>query len=152
LTRREKFGHFENAIDGYKLPKIRDKWRFGIFPKAIYEFTLDEDDPLTFVDTDGTRIQPDRHLAETDMGSVPWLAQLAIPKDRFLLSFLFHDSAYKHHGLYFAVAGSDLFVFVPLSRKEVDDLLRQMCGAEGAWYQTRAAVYSAVRVGGWASW
>jgi len=147
----KKFGHFDNDR-GYRLDKIRDDPYLWIFTKAMYEFTLDPDKPLTYVTPNGTRLQPDRHLAETDMGSIPLTLQIFIPKDRFLKSFMFHDSGYNHGGLYMAPVGSNQFVFAPMSRSEVDNLLWFMVGAENGNIAQRAVIYRGVRLGGWASW
>jgi hypothetical protein len=153
-----KFGHFENTPKprggdrGYRLDKIRDDPYLKVFTKTIYEFTLDPILPLTFHATDGTRIQPDRHLAETDKGSVPLSLQIFIPKDRFLFSFLMHDSGYKHGGLYVARKGSQEFKFEPMSRLDLDTWLKMMVGAENGNLVQRSAIYNGVRLGGWASW
>lgn len=148
---QRKYGAFLNP-QGYNLRKIRDDRYFYFFSKAIYEFTLDTQAPLTFRMPDGVRIQPDRHLAETDMGSIPKVAQLFIPKDRFLLGFLFHDSGYKHHGLYFCQPREDRFEFRACSQWEIDHLLWRMIGADKGNAAQRQSVYRAVRTFGGSAW
>jgi len=147
-----QFGWFENPR-GFRRDKLRNQRYLLLFHKAVYEFTLDSVAPLTFHLPSGVRIQPDRHLAETDMGSTPASLQLFVPKDRFLLSYLFHDSAYHHGGLYMAYPPySDEFNFQPMSQFEADCLLRTMVRAEGASAVGAALIYRAVRLGGWASY
>ena len=146
-----KYGEFQNP-EGYTLIKVRDDHSGLIGTIAIYEFTLDYLEPLTFCYPDGGKIQPDQHLAETDLGSVPRWIQPLIPKDRFLLSFLMHDSGYKHHGLYVAGKGGGKFMFQPMTRQQVDELLRQWVGAEGGNWLQRSLIYRAVRLGGGSPW
>ena len=86
------------------------------------------------------------------MGSVPYSLQLVFPKDEFLLSYLFLDSGYIHHGLYFCKQGSITFHFKQLSRKEVDHLLLVMVGAEGGGRFKRNAIHRGVRLGGASGW
>ncbi len=97
----ERPGRLRNVENpqGYTLPKVDSKRRLGglLASKAIYEYTMDLQAPLTFIDKDGRFRQPDRHLERTDLGSQPPIVQLFIPKDRYLLSVIFHDSAYAHH-------------------------------------------------------
>lgn len=150
-----KYGYFENAIHGYDLSKIpgSDRRKWLIFTDCDYTFTLNLEKPLTFHYPDGIRVQPDRHEGEiTNMGSVPAPLQLVIPKDRFLLSFCFHDSGYKHHGLYVSFAPGDPFAFVQMNQGEVDQFLWQGVAAEGGNSFQRQVVYRAVRAWGWASW
>ena len=66
-TKAERFGVFLNPR-GYTLVKVGDK-KGLLFRTALYEFTLNSLTPLTFKCPDGAMIQPDRHLAETDLGS-----------------------------------------------------------------------------------
>lgn len=132
---------------GYKLVKIADKRVFLWITKAIYEFTLDEHNPLTFLHPGVGFIQPDRHV-KTDMGSIPVPLQVFWPKDRFLLSYLLHDSAYRHGGLYFSDERYRGYSFVKMEREEVDDLLRYTIKAEGGSRFTRNMIWRGVRIGG----
>jgi hypothetical protein len=147
ITHAAPHGWFENP-QGYSLTWLRNERYAWLFTKAIYEFQLNLDSPLTFHHPDGRRIQPDRHVSETDMGSVPLTLQMWIPKDRYLLAFLFHDSGYDHGGLYVALPGQEQFGLAVMSRLQLDELLRLMCRAQGAWWTTAAAIYRAVRIGG----
>lgn len=141
-----EFGVFTNKT-GYSLFKLRDERYAFLFSKAIYEFTLDPDDPLTYTFPDGRRLRPDRHC-ETDMGSTPHLLRLFFPKDRFLLSYIFHDSAYRHGGLFMAKPTSCIFEFVEMTRKQKDLFLLYAMRAEGGWPWDRYFIWSQVRIWG----
>lgn len=137
-------GHFVNP-DGFVL-RLSDElstWR-----KTVYEATLDDaESALTYIDNYGGSWRPDRHFF-TDMGSVPRLAQVLIPKDRFLEAFLIHDSAYIHGGLWRWSALVQGWRFSYMTRRQADELLYEMCLSSGAWQSTAWAIYLAVRVGG----
>jgi len=159
---------FQNP-QGYSLPKVDSKRRLGglLASKAIYEYTTDLQAPLTFIDKDGRFRQPDRHLERTDLGSQPPIVQLFIPKDRYLLSVIFHDSAYAHHWTW--IKGKDQFYYkTVITRKEADMLLREMVLVEGMMNLPKnkilraiqiartkadaAMMYAGVRAGGRFSW
>lgn len=120
--------------------------------RTIFEFTNDAVDPLTW-HADGLQARPDRHIVETDLGSIPRVVQLipALSSTRFARSYILHDSAYRFGGWY--VRQSDgRFAFVPLSRAEADEWLYRMIRAEGGTDATASTVWAAVRACGWASW
>lgn len=151
--------HFDYP-KGYTLVKdpIRSTWR-----KAIYEFTLDGNFPLTYVSASGVKYRTDRHFY-TDQGSVPKLfCQLFVPKDRFL-GFYLHDSAFIHGGLWMnepqwemtTEIGRDgmlnfvpKFVFREMTREKVDALLHDMVLADPrpGWNFTANCVWLGVRIG-----
>jgi hypothetical protein len=136
--------------EGYTLRKTGDVPYLYVLRKAVYDFRLSVVHPLTY--DDGTRlIQPDRHFV-TDMGSVPLMLQPLIPKDRFLLSYIFHDSCYKHHG-YWARSKHDgaRWGFVPCQREDADLMLREMAHSEGGCV-SNWVVWLGVRLGGCLSW
>ena len=145
-----KNGAFEHTA-GYTLRKVRDTAYLWLFTRAIYEFRLDPTAPLTFHHPAGYRLRP-AACYETDMGSTPGMLRLFFPKDRYLLSFLFHDSGYKAGGLFKAWPDESEFVFTRQSRREIDELLRLMVQVEGASLLGRTAIKAGVRVGGWAGW
>lgn len=179
LWRREKFGFFigreivgEKIGDVPRYEFLNGTWLGRHFlTKSLYEYTADKFDPLTFITPFELHIQPDKHFPH-DMGSVPAFAQILFPKDRFLASYLFHDSGYDHKGLWFRnVAGlsaapsdwaflppaifqadRDQFAFVPLARDCLDQMLRHWTGAQGALATERQAIYAAVRAGGGPDW
>lgn len=142
---------FENPR-GFDLGKLRDERRgFILAPLTIWEFRLDPEHPLTYITKQGLRIQPDRHVAETDMGSIPAILQPWISPSRFLLSYLFHDSAYHHHGLYVLVHRHG-YVYDPMTRKAADQLLREMIRVEGGTRTRANIIYWAVRLCGEGGW
>ena len=131
---------------GYGMRKIP-----GTDP-ALYDVTLDDDWPLTLLCEDtGWRYQPDRHEV-TDMGSIPRILQSIIPKDRFLLTWLTHDSGYQKGGLYVSTSKGEPFVFVSMPRARIDALMLEGIVAEGCLWWERQMVYRGVRLGGWVAW
>jgi len=138
-------GWFENQ-EGYtlrKIPSSRDP--------TLYEFSLSRSKPLTFIWEDGSCWQPDRHEI-TDMGSLPRLAQLWIPKDRYLLSWMCHDSGYLKGGLYVSPRRGRPYEFVKMPRKQIDDFMFEGIRSEGGTWLQLEAIYWAVRAGGWINW
>ena len=143
----KEFGYFENPLEGYSLTKIpgSDRRKWLLFTSCDYKFQLNLERPLTFHKPSGVRIQPDRHESlVTDMGSIPSLLRPIIPKDRFLLSFIFHDSGLEHGGLYFSDGPGLPFIFREQSRYMMDLLLPQLVGAEGGNAFQRRAIYKSV--------
>ena len=126
---------------GYSLVKIPQT------DPAVYDFTLNAEKPLTFIHPDGWRLQSDRHF-QTDMGSIPKRLQRFLPKDKFLLSFSMHDSAYGHGGLFIAGQDDSEFVFWRMTRREIDDLFCLMLISEGCDPWPARAIWLAVRIGG----
>lgn len=128
-------------------------WSGGLRGKMLYEFRNSAEDPLTYESQDGMLIRPDNHFI-TDLGSVPLTLQALIPamfaKDRWIRSFCNHDSAYLHGGYWLAVAGG--WKFSELTRRQADDMLREMILAEGGGSITARLIWYGVRAGGWASW
>ena len=146
-----------NPVDGYQLSKLRDEprrflWIIPLQPRTIFKFQLNLEHPLTIVLSDGMRIQPDRHVAETDGGSIPPLFRIFWTTTRWLLSFLFHDSGYLHHGLYFAGPDDTEFVFVKMPREAVDHLLYECIVYEGGGPSQRYPIFTAVSLFGQESW
>jgi hypothetical protein len=118
--------------------------------KDLFEFFLDYSDPLTYCDGAGHDWQPDRHFL-TDRGSIPNVIARLPGFSRNRLAFLFHDSAYNYvygrgHGLYRRMAGFHEFSFVPLTRRQADDLMREMLLAEGVAPWAARTIWAAVRV------
>lgn len=111
----------------------------------LYIFKLDPEQPLQFKLVTGAYVQPDRTF-QTDMASIPKILQWipGLEKDSYLAPY-FHDSAYRHGGIW--IDGKK----VELTRKEADELLRDMLRCEGA--RIASWVYWAgVRMGGRGSW
>jgi len=128
-------------------------WTGGIRGKQIYEFQNDVKDPLTYEDADCNLIRPDAHTF-TDMGSVPKLCQFLLPKwfakDRYISAYIFHDDAYNHKGLWFAMAEG--WQFIDISRRQADNLLREMVTDLGASKANAYLIWLGVRIGGRFSW
>lgn len=145
---------------GWSETKYPDKWSswFG-FRIPLYHVHLDPENPLTFLDESTlTAYQPDRDF-DTDQGSIPLPLQ-GIPtlqKDKFLLSYLIHDSGCLFKGLYTSrfvwidgrpvfANGINGFVFTKMLRADIDWLLRIMVREEGAKKHTERNIYWAVRL------
>lgn len=162
MNRSRQFGYFTGSYDLYKLrdepryPELNKYILIGWFTKyltkAIYEFKNDPMDPLTYHAPDGRCYRP-KDKMETDMGSVPAILQPLVPKDRYIQSFLVHDSGYEDGGLFVSAIGQgDGFAFVILSRNGLDRLLQKGVGAEGGVAFQRNAIYDAVNLFGWTVW
>ena len=145
--RRANFGYFlPEGYGGYGVVERPDL--APLHGKMMYEFTLNPHNPLTFHDPAGIYLQPDRHGFLSDQGSIPRLLQRYFPKDEFPRSYYMHDSCCLHHGAYFSHSGiPGSFDFYHLSRKQVDDLLRQMVRAEGGSWGRAYAIWMGVRAG-----
>lgn len=139
--------HFTGHGELWPLPSDGKWWR-----KTRYEFTNDERDPLTW-HAQGLQARPDRHIAETDLGSIPRAVQIipALSKDRYARSYIMHDSAYLYGGWYVRQADG-AFRFVRLSRAEADEWLYRGIRAEGGREATARVVWCAVRAAGGLSW
>lgn len=126
---------------GRKVPGF-PPWR----KRTLYEYRADPDEPLTFQFCDHGFVRPDRH-GVTDMGSVPEAAQLIVPKDLHLPSFILHDSACRENGLYFSASLDGHYVFCPMPSNRVHRLLGDTLRAAG--YTKRAGlVWAFVRTFG----
>jgi hypothetical protein len=139
--------HFDNP-EGYFVTKDTERSSFW---RTIYHFRLDVA-PVLWVDRNGW-IWKTPNAFYTDQGSVPWVASALVSKDRFI-GFYFHDAAYRDHGLMCDKGDGRGFVFVELTRSEVDAMLYDQClsDPDPAWQFTAGVVWSAVRSGGWMSW
>lgn len=117
--------------------------------KIVYRFKLDEVTPLTYY-CGSWFWQPNKKYL-TDMGSIPVALQVfpQLHKDRYLLSYMFHDSGYAFKGLYSSGRHDGQFTFFPKTRAEIDEMLFDMLQAEGATWLVRWTIYLGVRAGGW---
>jgi hypothetical protein len=141
--RRGEVGYFLNP-EGYDLVKSVEDSSWW---KAWFHFTLDPVRPMTYVDPNGQQWRTGFHQL-TDMASIPRLIQVCIPKDRFIGPYL-HDYGYRFGGLYRYNGIS--FVFNPLTRRQLDDMLYLQCLADPmpAWRSTACTIWTGVRAGGW---
>lgn len=134
------------AGDGWAITPVRlERWGL-LWRKRIWEFRLLYPNPLAFRDADGNLWQPDRHEAETDLGSSPPPIRGLFPQDEFPLSFIFHDSAWRKGGLW---RNGE---WVPLPRMRSNRMLRDdWIPAEvrlsGGSNWRRWPVYAGVQIG-----
>lgn len=142
----------DSQPDGYDIHEIRVEERFWWPDKTIYQFELNPITPLTYIAPDGKRYQPGK-VYETDQGSVPWLIQRWIPKDRFL-GYYFHDFVYLHGYIWMLAPGEATWVKRYMDRKDADIMLREMCLLDPFPASTREAwaIYIGVRLGGGKAW
>ena len=134
--RNESSAHLANA----KRPT-------GYWHPRLYEFTASLEWPLTYIDACECSWQPDRHFL-TDMGSIPRIVQglPGLGKDDRLCSYLLHDSAYVHGGLWRSPCTTFGYSFHALTKAEADRLLYYMLRAEGGGWLAAQAIYRAVRL------
>ena len=141
-------------VDGFSGTYSLDPhhWEGGFWGKQIFEFTNNPTNPLT-CELKGTMYRPDNHFF-SDLGSVPKSLQTLLPKwfakDRYPLSYLYHDSGYKHGGHWVAAPGD--WHFIKMTRKQVDNILREMIILEGGGKANARTIWLGVWAGGWASW
>jgi hypothetical protein len=140
-------GQFENERlnEGYFLEVAGVEYGILGREKMLYRCVINPNRPPTFIQADGTRIRTCREFP-TDQGSQPVLVQGWLPKDRHIAVY-FHDDGYRAGGLWIAAPGETEFRFVPLTRADLDQLLRTMltCGqrpisrlkADGYWVGVR---------------
>jgi hypothetical protein len=142
---RSEFGYFLPAkYGGYTVVERPDLAH--VYGKMMYEFTLNQADPLTWRAPDGTFYQPDRHFL-SDQGSIPRPIQRWIPKDQFPRSFYMHDSMCEHEGAYGSATADGEFLFTRMSREAVDAALRSMVRAEGGSWRRACTIWFGVRIG-----
>jgi hypothetical protein len=123
-------------VENYRCPKIGNRphckpsfiparcWPLRV---SIFRFTNDAVRPVT-LELDGMFLQPNRSF-ETDKGSVPLCLAPILPRDRYEVEMIFHDSPYQRldrHGAGYWVSKSldGPYTFEPFSRYEVDGILR----------------------------
>lgn len=127
----------------------------GLFGRQtpMYKLELIRDHPLQFRQVNGWLLMPADGVP-TDMGTVkPIVAQYWIPKDRFTLAFIFHDSIYSTGGCWVKRPGHN-WEWLEMSRSEADALLMLMCICDPSpcgWWKPRV-VWAGVRIGGWVGW
>lgn len=128
----------------------REKWG-RIWIKTSYVFNIRPLRPLTLV-CGNMMFQPDRHF-RSDGGSIPIPLQGLPGYGPFDSDhYFFHDSGYTFHGLYVRVADTEQYVYCPLSRWEMDRLLRLGRINDGLRLTAAWAIWWAVRMGGAKRW
>jgi len=140
------FGKFINTTPLHCEWLRQESW-WGLWKVDIWEYFTNPGYPLTHIQPDGTRTQPDRHFI-TDFGSIPppLMSFPSFSRTRFIHAYLMHDSGYKHGWLWTMKPGTVAYVFTLYTKAQMDDLLLMWLGAEGANYVQRHTIYRAVRV------
>jgi len=144
FTRRVNTEHgiFINA-DMWREYKVADIPYLKFWTKAIFFIEMDVRRPLIFKRPDGVWFKT-RGTFYSDHGSIPLTVQPGLPKDRFLLSFLIHDSACIDHGLYVSRDKGITWTFEWMPSGDVHILLGVMVRAEDATRLQFALVFRAV--------
>ena len=104
--------------------------------RTRYKYRVDPVQPITFQFADHGFVRPAPH-GFTDLGSVPELAQLLVPKDLHNPSFIIHDSGCRNHGLYFSGTLHGVYTFAPMPSRRIHALLRECLVAAGHKYRAR---------------
>jgi hypothetical protein len=158
-----ELGYFRNSEPGHGwTASFSHLEQRGIWPFRwcvnVYEFQLNEEHPLTWVDNRGGEWQPDRHRYKIDGGTIPppvrWLKAynpMAYPR-----AYAFHDSSWDEttdtpdqygrarHGLWYRGPRDVDFRFRDMTRNETNLMLQDMIRAEGADDGQGRTVYLAV--------
>lgn len=117
---------FYNVCGGYTDPVIGQKRMWGLWWRTVREFRLTPGEAgLYFVDDLEAWWRPDK-VFWSDGASVPPPAT-AIPgfqHDRYLGAY-YHDSGYKHGGLWRSVDCGKTWMFIRMPRREIDDLFEE---------------------------
>lgn len=140
------FGSFINAGEGHGWECNVKGSKGWLFPKTLYTFRLLYPDPLTWIDRYGCW-QPNRYEEETDLGTVPPPVSLFVPRDYTIRSFVYHDSCWKHGGLWFCETPAGPFRFVPMTLRAGNDLLGRQLPSEGCDPVRRRLILSGVETG-----
>lgn len=121
--------------------------------RPLFDFILDENDPLTLHRSDCFEAQPCQTFV-TDGGSIPKLIQVipAFDSLRYPASYGFHDSAFKKHCWWTRHRSDAPFVKRQISFTTANCWLRTMLLAEGATSLTARTVYFFVRTIGRLAW
>jgi len=136
------------------IPFWKRLWK-RITYKRQYEFITDPKNPLTFNHPDNFAIRPDNHFF-TDLGSIPKIFQSLCPalfaKDLWERSYILHDSGFAFKGLFFAQYDLMRFVFSPMSKKTLNNLLSLTIKAEGGSALSSGPIWFGVWLGSGHAW
>ena len=149
-------GHFVNWQQnvGYHLEFTGIKNGFLGSQTPHYRIQLNQKHPLRFLFEDGSSIMP-ANCSPTDQGTIrPFFVRRWINKDRFLLGFLFHDSAYSTGGFWFRANKDTEWAWLDVTRFQADALLRTMCQCDivpCGWWKANL-IWTGVRFGAWFAW
>jgi hypothetical protein len=145
------------TIDGVRQPvgytaRFDHSESWGYFwQRQIYEITIDDRNPLAFVDEFGFWWMTDRHYF-TDFGSIPPPLQNipGLDRERHRFPFLFHDSAYQERGLWRSPDCGENWRFIEMARVEADAFLSKTIRYDIIPGGTinRGSIFWGVRLGG----
>lgn len=99
---------------------------------------------LTYQHPDGYYIQPDHHFT-TDLMTNPGPHRWFMPRDRYAIAVIFHDSACNHHGRWVRYDGGSVYKFEPCASIEAARDLGLMMRCQGSWEASAAFVEAMVR-------
>jgi hypothetical protein len=132
-------------------PEYERIWPLPWRKRILVNYQVDIANPPTFLDNCGRMIRGDQHI-HSDGGTIPpfatWLTGIS-PGD-FKPAFYFHDLGYRCEGFWFWTFGA--WVFIRLTREQIDSLLYEMLRAAGASVWQAEVIYNGVRVGGGFAW
>lgn len=140
------FDDSERWVVPYLAPS---SWAWWPLRKQMYLFQLKFDHPLTYVRSDGTRVQPDRRFV-TDWGSTPRIAQILAPATEYRV-YVLHDCIFRVGGLWEAKPRKP-YRFVPYDLDGANGLLRSGILAQGATEARADLIYGAVAAFSWIPW
>jgi len=143
-----KHGQFTGT---FTLRPVKHKRYMLFWTRALYKFENDTTNPLTYHCPGGANIRPADGMI-TDMGTVPRFAAVFISKDRFLKSYIIHDSGYNEGGFRVARYGTNDYRLIHAARLIIDQQLRECIAAQGGDRVTRNVIFAAVRAGGTELW
>ena len=87
---------------------------------------------LTYWHPDGFYVQPDRHVI-TDFNTYPAPVQIVIPRDRYAIPSLFHDSGCEHKGRWLSAHRDGPYQFEACSAAFLARDFTLMMRCCGAW-------------------
>jgi len=90
--------------------------------RPLYEYNKAGATPVTLQLASDLFVRSDRHFY-TDLGSVPELGQLVVPKDLHNPSYVLHDSSCLFYGLYFSTTENGEYVFHAISSEAAAKIL-----------------------------
>ena len=151
-------GQFHNhglngEYKGYRLDDLPQEY-FWIFPlRTTYRVTIAKEKPFCFEDYYLGKLTAG-YVYESDLASIPPLVDRIWAPSAFRLSGVLHDYGCKHGGLW-KINENGTHTFIKLTRKQMDELIERMAGAECAlnkfgkvytWI-TEHCIYAGVRIG-----
>lgn len=123
--------------------------RFIWYRVPLFDYTADIP-PLIYTDAEDVEYQLDSHFS-TDGGSIPLVVRILpfahLDPFNFPRSYLFHDCGYQYGGLYIRYPGEKEFKFRLLTKKQVDDLLKDLLSLENSTKYDRLVIMTGINIG-----